>query len=954
MAEPSPILRWVALWHERVGRWARILRRVVVLAAIVVAAHVARTGTVPARSAAFALIGVAFAAVVVFRIRSRRALASPRGVIQRVLVPADPELGARALRAEALASRAVADASVGSRELAELHFARVLARASTDRVTGAATRRGRVLAGIALALGSIAAVLVLFEPMRVVEGLDVLVARRGVAPVPLTWLEGVRVTVQPPAYLRTQEFSLLPWGEADVPVGSVIVVRGVPERSGRRLVLEDGENEVEFVDDGAGGAVARWTLRDSATVRVSARFGDVLIREPQALELRARPDSVPTIELEGAPRTISLRDLERLELRYFVTDDHGLRQIDLVLRSGAREDRRVLARLDGQSRVERGAHALDVRDVFLRRMFLPVIATIEARDTNDAPGAGWGRSAAITIVPPEVGEPEAQRLAALEAVRDLLVDLLDRRLRSELEDKSAAPLDAAARKARAEEEAELRRAALARLRAVVDETFAGVRLSSGFSAFALGQARVLENTSGGTPAMRRRIEDVLLALDAGIRSLGDRDAATVAKRLGDVAEEVAEGAKVALRTEKRTEGLQRVEAALGVLETGSAHLERLGALGADLGSVARGELRRIRRAQAAEALMHVELAARHLAARLRRPNPSFSSAGGGGAVEAGPGRAAQGPASEANRRFDELMQELEQLAAEHGEEIRRVEGTLAEADRAEHAESLEREAAERAARLRERLEDLPEPGAQPGSARAAAALAREHMSAMAQNLERLSLSGAVETGNSARALLEQARSLAKDGSRPSNWLDEESVTRAEKELAEQLAWAEQALERMRQRAAARAEKDLAEAGARENALAERAEDLAGRGARGEARMPEEVEDALERAASIMREAARELAAGRGQAGLELEREAQRLLERSSSGRTLDEGDARPHDGRNARGENGREMATDGDVPRADEAQRAAEFRKRVLEGLAKERRGRLDPAVERYAEGLLE
>ncbi|MFO7181051.1 MAG: DUF4175 domain-containing protein, partial [Pseudomonadota bacterium] len=161
-------------------------------------------------------------------------------------------------------------------------------------------------------------------------------------------------------------------------------------------------------------------------------------------------------------------------------------------------------------------------------------------------------------------------------------------------------------------------------------------------------------------------------------------------------------------------------------------------------------------------------------------------------------------------------------------------------------------------------------------------------------------------------------------------------------------------ERMRQRAAARAEKDLAEAGARENALAERAEDLAGRGARGEARMPEEVEDALERAASIMREAARELAAGRGQAGLELEREAQRLLERSSSGRTLDEGDARPHDGRNARGENGREMATDGDVPRADEAQRAAEFRKRVLEGLAKERRGRLDPAVERYAEGLLE
>src|SRR5690606_4642225 len=201
-------------------------------------------------------------------------------------------------------------------------------------------------------------------------------------------------------------------------------------------------------------------------------------------------------------------------------------------------------------------------------------------------------------------------------------------------------LDKEARAARTKEETELRRAALARLRSVLEETYAGVRISSGFSAFAMGQARALENTSGGPPAMRRRIEDALLALDAGIRSLGDRDAATVAKRLGDVAEEVAEGAKVALRTEKRTEGLQRIEAALGVLETGSAHLERLGTLGADLGSVAQGEIRRIRRARASEALLHVEFAARHLAARLRRPNPSFSAAGGGGAVEAGPGRGA--------------------------------------------------------------------------------------------------------------------------------------------------------------------------------------------------------------------------------------------------------------------------------------------------------------------------
>ena len=48
------------------------------------------------------------------------------------------------------------------------------------------------------------------------------------------------------------------------------------------------------------------------------------------------------------------------------------------------------------------------------------------------------------------------------------------------------------------------------------------------------------------------------------------------------------------------------------------------------------------------------------------------------------------------------------------------------------------------------------------------------------------------------------------------------------------------------------------------------------------------------------------------------------------------------------------METKAPVPGADDQHRALEFRKRVLEGLGQERGGRLDPAVRRYAEGLLE
>ena len=41
------------------------------------------------------------------------------------------------------------------------------------------------------------------------------------------------------------------------------------------------------------------------------------------------------------------------------------------------------------------------------------------------------------------------------------------------------------------------------------------------------------------------------------------------------------------------------------------------------------------------------------------------------------------------------------------------------------------------------------------------------------------------------------------------------------------------------------------------------------------------------------------------------------------------------------------------VPGRDKNQRAEEFRQRVLKGLARDKGGRLGPAVKRYAEGLL-
>lgn len=949
MSETSGLLRLSALWQAEVGRRARRVAVAAFALSLVLAAHLGRHGTLPTRIGAAALVGVVAIAAIAMGVRARRALLTPAGVIRRVLGPTNPDAAARALRAHHLVLATQASAASGSAELAQLHFRRVIERVPLESVRSSATRRAARLAWALLALVLAVGVLTLPDPMRVVEGLDIIAARRGVAPLTLTQLEMVRVTSQPPSYLRESEHSLFVGALSEQPEGSVISVHGIPLRAGRRLVLTDGERETEFVDDGNGGVVARLKLDGDRTLRVAARFGGVLIHEEDRIELKALRDEAPRIELEGAPRSLSLEQVEGFELRYSVADDHGLRQIDLVLRSGSHEDRRSLVKLDGQSREEQGAHALSPRDPFLRRAFLPVIATIQARDNDPNHAARWGESKAITILPPDVGEPQALRFKALKNGENQLVDLLDLALADERE-RRAKPNAADARERRAaltKKKSEV----VSALRQAVSASYGSLKVSSGLSAFVLGQARLLD---AAREEPRRRIEDALLALDAGLMALAQRDATAVAKRLGDVAEEVAEAARATFASEQRETGLKRFDTALAALDRGVAHLLVLGALGADVGSVAQGEIRRIRRAAAGKAFSDAELAARHLAARLRRPSPSFSAGGGGGGgVESGRGaQGGPGNASDADQQFDQLMHELERLAEDHAEQIRQVESTLSEAEQGASSDELRREAAERAARLRSKLAELPEPGAPQGSGRAAAAIAREHLNAMAQNLDRLSLKDALENGKSARGELDQAKRKAQAPDSASDWLDTSALSEALRELADDIGWTERALEKMKRERARALEKDLNSAAEREDTLARRASNLSGRGEHSEAQLPEDVQESLERAESAMRQAARSLRSGDTDEAQTLQAEAQRLLEHASPGRTADEQEQ--GENRGGDGSDKGQPATEGNVPGVNKRRRSEDFRRRVLEGLAKERRGALAPAVERYAEGLLE
>ncbi len=936
------------VWQRRTRRPTRWLAAAILASVGFGAAHLARVGTVSYRLAAAGLLVLALAAWVLWLRYEWRTRLSPRLLIRRVVAAHDVELARRSERALGLVEQSERTSFAGSPTLARLHLERLTQRASPARVEVAATRRARSLSVGAALVGLGALAVLTLGPMKLVEGWNVLLARGGRAPLPIPWLERVEVRAQPPSYLGLTERWLFEGATSEQPVGTLMTVTGAPRVAGRQLVLTDGVREVPFVDDGAGGVVARFTLEQSATLQVAARFGEVLIVAPEPLTLSARPDEAPSValnfrgengELSPAPATLKLEDLSRLELTYEARDDNGLRQIDLVISGSGRSERRVLGRFDGETRTERGGHALPSSDALLRRMFLPVELTVEARDGDPVSGPKWGRSAAITLIPPVVGRPEARRYEALSSVRDKIADLVAWRTETER-------LPLAERAARAKQDQELIRQVRERSTEVLEASYGGLTIPEVLKSFMLGQLRVLERRKATGASELYRTEDVLLALDVALRRFATTEARGVAPRLGAVAEELAEAAKAGREGEGAPE--VRLKAALDALTAGALELRKLGSLGADLGSVAEADLGRIRRAHEEQSYSRVEVAARHLAARLRRPNPSFGAASQASSTT-GDG-AAGGEPSQADAQFNQLLQELDSLARDHAEALGEVQRMLSDAEQGLDLSKLEAEAKQRAEALRRGVSDLPLAG-NPGSARATAALAREHAESMAQSLSKLALSDAVESGKRAQAAIKEAL-RKQDASQE----DRADLQRAEAALARELAWAERELATVKEGAERRAGEALRRAGVKEQELARRTENLAGRGKTGEIALPEDATGALERAEEAMRSASRSLIQGEGEAAVKHQREAQRHLEdvtRGQRGGGEERGDGAEGDAQGQQGGDGKGMRTDGELPEQSKAARAEAFRRRVTEGLGKSKGGALSPAVKRYAESLL-
>jgi hypothetical protein len=955
-------------WRTATGSSRRRIAVAFVALAWVLALLLARHGTNRARLAALAVLVVSAALAIGWRLLERRRLSEPGRIVRAIARSVDPARADRALRALTLVSATGDVRSEGaSAELARLHVARALAELPSQRVVERAARIAARVGAVAVIAGVCVLGLMLANAWSVLEGADVLVARRGTAPVAMHWLDAIEVVARPPDYLHESEHHEVTLSALALPYGTVVTVRGVPLHAGRRLLLSDGKTEVPFVEDGAGAVVARWPLARSAQLRVVARFGDVVVPEPDELSLESIPDAAPVVTLEGAPREVILLDqVEDLPVRYEATDDHGLREVHLVLRSGGHEERRVLSRLDGETRKDEGGLVLKLRDPFLRKSHAPIAVTVEAKDNDPLTGPKWGASPAITIIPPDVGEPEARRLDALRALRDHLVDTLAWRLMHEV------PAEATARKAFLADEKTRADADEALLHTTIGAAYGGVRVAPRLGAMLLAQAqktRAAVTTQSRAPGAAthagvvKATERFVLVVDAVIRGLGVRDTRDSAKYLADVADELAGLASLhgSASEPPRASWLQRMDASTLVLAGGGRVMLRLGSLGRDIGEIVDAYLARVKRARVGDDYPHAELAARDLAARLREPDPSFGARGsvGRGGGESGGGRGTPGEdgedsGDEVDQAQQEAEQDLERLAQDHAGEIGKMEQALAGSTSDEEMKRLREEARRHAEAIREAVRELPTVGRGSGSWTSKGAAARELGEQMAHSLEQARPDEAAQSGRSALGSLDEAKKMLQKDS----WIEDpvgdeqKRVEETRRKVEVEQKWVEEAVRQMRQRAAERARKQLEEGGEEEGKLADRARDLGQRG-RDKGALPDKAVESIEDAERAAREASQALRQGDAEKGLERQRQAQRDLEQARQQLGSDDEAEQPNEGPEDGANRAHAKGSQVQIPGKGRAQSVEDFRRRVVHGLGQPASGSLKDAVHRYAEGLL-
>ena len=372
-------------------------------------------------------VGAAFATVFAYLASRGRGLGGPKAA--RLLTAVDPRLASRTQSAAELARETTGGTSSS---LVEAHAVRVREELTTVAVgkvlPWSSLGRGTLWSAIAVALAATGG---LATVDRTAAGAFALLhpSARDAAGSPIAAVVSrVEARLEYPEYLSLAATEIADATAIEVPRGTTVDLRVVPRIPCERGTAQIGDQEVRLEGRDGVALAGRFVAREDGdlVLRLRNEAGDWL-RDPRTRVVRVRQDRAPVVRIlaPAGPQVVELE--EPVDIVWEASDDVGLANVDLVVRTGENERRRRVGHYTRGT--EPSVRGLE-RVVAAASGAAPgerIDVWIEATDHDEVSGPNRGRSATVTLRVASAATRRADTMAKLEAALDRgLAALADR------------------------------------------------------------------------------------------------------------------------------------------------------------------------------------------------------------------------------------------------------------------------------------------------------------------------------------------------------------------------------------------------------------------------------------------------------------------------------------------------------------------------------------------------
>jgi hypothetical protein len=439
--------------------------------------------------------------------------------------------------------------------------------------------------------------------------------------------------------------------------------------------------------------------------------------------------------------------------------------------------------------------------------------------------------------------------------------------------------------------------------------------------------------------LQAAVEDFVLMVDRIAMGLDVASAKASSKKLAVSADEVVNAFAAMQRGSADGPVLS---SALTVLSEATPSMLAFGPLGRELGQVIKNDLARVGRARDKRDWRVAELSARDLAARLHNADFAMQSSGGGGQGGGGGDSADPGGdrdvGDELDRAFNEAAGELQRTARDQ----KQLADENSDGDDPPAGDDASKsDMMKRAENVRRAARPLPSVGEGSDSWTSKGASGKEQAERAARALEKGKVAEALDALRTAESELEEARRMA----RKSPWSrdGEGEVADAKRKLSEERVALETMQRELQNKGKPGSADKLREQTRKQEELSKRIGRLGGLGDD----LPDDAKESIDSARKHAEDATQSLRKADRAKALEMQRSAQRQLEKALE-QLSEKGDS------DGKGDDGLKASdADADIPGSDKHRGPDELRARIQRGLGRPAGPRIREAVRRYSEGLL-